>query len=133
MTKISNLGRRCDGFYEKPPGRDYGYACTGSLRVVREGSIDCDECGRVHQSFIEKEPPWSFASQKAPTGDPGFCSGHDMNNRKGNLTDFDVVKCNAGSMSLNPFLSVTVSGATDQYRCSYCHGEFEEKCIHGIY
>ena len=93
------------------------------------GNVDMDCPGKV------PNPPWDITGGKKPNPSPGFCKHgeHNMDKMK-DLTACSVVTCRCRSTSLNLFLSVsTKSGQTDTYICSFCHKEFEAKCIHSIY
>jgi len=133
MTTIDRSDKRCDKFYHEDPVEG---KCYGSLRAnLTETTVDCDECGRHHQRLFSAEPPFYFDMMTKPSGNPKFCPSHNMNSKKGNLTDFCIRRCgaiHAPAWFGNMRVSVTAK-ELDLYMCSYCHKEFEAKCIHGIY
>lgn len=93
------------------------------------GNIDKDCPGKV------PPPPCYVSTGTVPNKSPGFCEKgkHDMSKMK-DLTACSVVSCRCRTVSLNPFLSASAnSGLNDTYLCSFCHKEFEAKCIHSIY
>lgn len=104
------------------------YRCSKCL-IAQNSWHEVGKCKEVPSS-----PPFNFSFGKPPNDKKAkFCKSGHVRSSIFDLTDLDNLECNASTKRLSPYLAITTnSGLLDKYKCSHCHVEFEDECMHSI-